>query len=312
MTDTTITETPWTWWARKLAGEKMGASEGTPHAGFYRWIRKNAYGGLKWAEPVAYWPLNEEELNCRIGDQDVSPQRGRDIWINVCNSPVDEQWYREVTEADPPQPEWRDGIPLQPTIGDNEPPEGVLKFEVLRDRIELKAKEAAKRLDGPPIANAAEASKIAIMADELAALWKEADEQRKTERKPHDNALKSIQVMWAPLLLQAETYRNLKFKLLTPWANKLEAERRGIIESAIAAGEEIPESAKKRAKITTRGRAMSLKPTRRAEIENYAECLKFFSESADMKAFVQDLANKAVRAGVTVPGCKLIEESQVV
>ena len=38
----------------------------------------------------------------------------------------------------------------------------------------------------------------------------------------------------------------------------------------------------------------------------------FFKENSDVRATIQDLANKAVRAGVTVPGAKLIEEQRTV
>jgi hypothetical protein len=40
--------------------------------------------------------------------------------------------------------------------------------------------------------------------------------------------------------------------------------------------------------------------------------LAFFAESPDIKTTVQDLANRAVRGGITVPGTKVVEEQQTV
>jgi hypothetical protein len=51
---------------------------------------------------------------------------------------------------------------------------------------------------------------------------------------------------------------------------------------------------------------------KRAEITDYAACLEFFKDSPDVKATVQDLANRAVRAGISVPGTKVIEEQTAV
>lgn len=286
-------------------------SEGTPYAGFYRWVKKDSYGGKKYATPVAYWPGENGELHCRVDDKDVTEQHGRDIWIHVCDDAVPEEWYRRVAEND--EPEWHDGIPLQPTIGDNEPPDNILKFEMLRDKIEAKSRIAAERLAGAPIADEAEAGRIGIMAEELADLWKEADEQRKAERKPHDEVLKAIQAKWAPVLLACEIYKNVKYKLLTPWLQKLEAEQKAAAAEAAAAGEP-PVSAERasRPRVGTRSRAISLKAQKSAIIVDFAACLEFFKDSADIQVTLQDLANKAVRAGITVPGVEVKEEQKAV
>ena len=57
---------------------------------------------------------------------------------------------------------------------------------------------------------------------------------------------------------------------------------------------------------------MSLKTLKRAEITEYDEVLKFFAQNPEVKELVQDLANRWVRTGQTVPGTKIIEEQQAV
>jgi len=57
---------------------------------------------------------------------------------------------------------------------------------------------------------------------------------------------------------------------------------------------------------------MTLKSFKSAEVVDYDACLAFFKDSQDVRNTVQDLANKAVRAGITVPGIKVIEEQRTV
>jgi hypothetical protein len=298
----------WLWWQHKLEGKDPPASEGTPYAGFYRAVRKASYGGTKYAIPVAYWPGENGEMHCREGFQDVSDERGQDIWVNVCNNPVPEDWYREVAENE--APEWRDGMATTAPRGDNRPPEDT-DFEFLKGVIEELAGSAKIYLERGPITEQTDADRISNHADKLSEYWKKAEEARKKERQPHDEALKEIQLKWTPLLLMAEAYKNLKFKLLTPWQlgqkKALEEEAR----AAVAAGETMPETTR-RPRAGTRGRAMTLKSFKSAEITDYEACLAFFKDSQDVRGTVQDLANKAVRAGIEVPGVKMTEEMRTV
>src|SRR5580765_1507936 len=166
----------WQWWTDKLAGIKVPASEGTPYAGFYRWVRKSTYGGTKWAIPIAYWPGENGELHCREGDKDVPEARGRDIWVNVHNNPVLEEWYREVAENE--EPEWPDGMATSPPKGDNRPPSEA-SFEWLQESIKDLSALATKRLEGEPITVQPEADRVSNLADQLSEFWKKADEARK-------------------------------------------------------------------------------------------------------------------------------------
>lgn len=298
----------WAWWTDKLAGLNPPASEGTPYAGFYRAVRKSTYGGTKWAIPIAYWPGENGELHCREGVKDVPEQRGRDIWVNVHNNPVPETWYRLVAEKG--EPAWPDGMAISPPMGDNKPPDET-SFNYLREKIEDAAQLATGYLAGPPITEQIQADLISNAADQLTELWKKADEARKAERKPHDDALKEIQIKWSPLLMMAEAYKNLKYKLLTPWQLSQQKAQEEEARAAVAAGEPVPEQPR-RPRAGTRGRAMTLKSFKSAKITDYELCLGFFKQSQDVRNTVQDLADKAVRAGITVPGAEMVEEKRTV
>jgi len=301
---------PWQWWRDQLSGASgpaLDMNESNPHAGFYRQPRKAYYGARKTYLPVAYWPGENGDLNCRIGDEDVTPEKGRDTWVSVGRHPVTEEAYRAVAERGEPWPDEHELVPM----GDNLPPEDN-SFEGLRDAIEPLADEASKRIKGPPVQNQNEADRLANLGDELSRLWKLADEQRKIEQKPHDQGLLAVREKWRPLLAAAEIYRDLKKKLVTPWLDKETARLKAEAEAAAAAGAPPQVSDTRRPRAGTRGRAMTLKSQKRAEIVDYAVCLDFFKDSPDVKATVQDLANRAVRSGVAVPGTRTIEESQAV
>lgn len=303
----------WNWWQDKLDGKQMEMNPSTPHAGFYRWPRRPAYGAAKTFLPVAYWPGDNGQLNCRIGDQNVPPEKGEEIWERVGDNPVTEEAYRTVAERNGKWPDEHELVPMSPTspmMGDNLPPDEDT-YEGLRDAIEPLASEALKRIEGPPIETQDEADQIGNLIDRLTKLWKKADDLRKGERREYDDALKAIQKKWTPVLAAAEAYRNLKYKLITPWLNRLTEAQKKQVEAAAAAGEPAAADAR-RPRVGTRGRAITLKSTKRAEIIDYDECRNFFREADEMKQLVQSLADRAVRSGATVPGTKVIEESQAV
>jgi hypothetical protein len=313
---------PWQWWADKLAGKPVQMNPGNPHAGFYRMPRKAFYGARKTFTPVAYWPSPNGRMNCRFGDDDVTPERGEEIWERVGNHPVSEQAYRDVAQFNKPWPDEHELVPMGDNLGpdvdwDAIAEQGYIEptnldlIGALKDRIDDLSRETKKRLDGPVIADQDEADRIANLSDALAQLHKIADGTRKAERKPHDEALKAIQLKWVDVLLKAETYKHLKYKLLTPWLTRLQEAQKKEAEAAAAAGEPAAVDAR-RPRAGTRGRAQTLKTFKRAEIEDYEMALSFFKESKDVKDLVQNLANSAVRAGITVPGTKVIEEQRTV
>src|SRR5215472_15801560 len=206
---------PWAYWQSRLEGIPLPMHPDDPQAGFYRIPRKEHYGARRTFTPVAYWPGENGQLNCRVGDTDVPPMTAMEIWTRVGNHPVTEEAYRAVAERGEPWPDEHELVPM----GDNLPPEDN-SFEGLRDAIEPLADEASKRIKGPPVQNQNEADRLANLGDELSRLWKLADEQRKIEQKPHDQGLLAVREKWRPLLAAAEIYRDLKKKLVTPWLDK--------------------------------------------------------------------------------------------
>jgi len=296
---------PWAYWQSRREGIPVQMHPDDPQAGFYRKPRKEYYGARRTFTPVAYY-WQDGALRCRVGDAEVPDQTALAIWIQVGNNDVSEEAYRAVAERGEPWPDEHELVPM----GDNLPPEDN-SFEGLTDAIEDLAREALERIEGPPIADQDEADRIANLADRLAELWKKAEDARKAERREYDEALKAIQQKWLPLLTKAESYKNLKYKLLTPWLQRLEAAQQQAAEAAAAAG--APTAAEpRRPRAGTRGRAQTLKVQKRAEIIDFDACLNFFKDSEDLRSTVQMLANRVVRTGMSVPGTKVIEEQKAV
>src|SRR5215831_2668622 len=137
---------PWYYWRQTRAGVDLSIHEGDPQPGFYRWPQKPEYGARKVFTPVAYWPATEkneetgviyEWIACRIGDDDVAPTRGAEIWHYVAKNAVSEEAYRGVAERGELWPDEPASVPMQqhPMMGHNLPPDD-LSFDYLKDEID--------------------------------------------------------------------------------------------------------------------------------------------------------------------------------
>ncbi|NIA72449.1 hypothetical protein HBA54_28070 [Pelagibius litoralis] len=118
------------------------------------------------------------------------------------------------------------------TIGGNNPPEP-LPFEAISQRIDGLYDEAKNWLDGDPVTSQEMADGLNLLIDMIRKAEKEADELRKAENKPYDDGKAEVQARYAPLIgktkaVKGKTVLALESakKALTPWLEKLEAEKR--------------------------------------------------------------------------------------
>ncbi|WP_299327581.1 hypothetical protein [Parasphingopyxis sp.] len=108
------------------------------------------------------------------------------------------------------------------TIGGNNPPEPIDGFKT---HIEDLLVEAQNFLDGSGVNSEAEADGVSRIIDELRTAKKDADAQRRAEKKPHDDAGKAVQAKWKPILERADMAVKVAKDAMAPWLKKLEAER---------------------------------------------------------------------------------------
>lgn len=92
--------------------------------------------------------------------------------------------------------------------------------------------EARNYLDGEPIANETQAEAVSSLLNRLRRVSKDADEARKAEKKPHDDAAKAVQAKWTPIIGKADLAVTTAKQALAPWLLKIEEDQRREAEVA--------------------------------------------------------------------------------
>lgn len=227
--------------------------------------------------------------------------------------------------------------------GHNAPP----PIEAHKMHIEELFEEAKGFLDGEPIANQDQADAIGKLLGMLREARKGADEQRATEKRPHDEAGKAVQAAWKPLIDLTATAESVAKKALAPWLEARETEARAAAEAARREADEKAAAARaaqqaaatddlaarhaadEAAKIADRankaanraekakpmaaghGRAVSLRSVWSATLADPVAALRYYKtqQADELKAWLQDQADRDVRAGTRViPGFTITEE----
>ena len=226
--------------------------------------------------------------------------------------------------------------PSRRGIGDNNPPEP-MPFEAASSRVDDLYTEAQGWLDGEPVTTQGQADALAGLIQMLREAHKTADDARKAEKKPFDDAIKAIQARYKPVLDKASSASDVAKKALSPWLAKIEAEKRAEAERKrleaekaqqaardaaekarkaydLAAAEEAQrladqaqaadriarsaENAKARSKGGA-GRAIGLKTTYHPNVTDYSELARHVwrTDAEAMKDWLLEYAQKQFRAG---------------
>lgn len=283
-------------WRRRLAGEELPIHDGEYQAGFYR--MKDRTGN---SHPVAYWFAKDGTIRCRIGTKDVNEQTAAERWMWASKSPITHEIYKAVVGG-APWPDQHEAV----SKSNNAPPDDSL--EGLTAAIDDLAREADALIKKGAAATQDDADRASDLANRLGEFWNKADNARKAEKKPHDDAAKAVQEKWIPVLTAAEIYKRIKLVVVTPFLTKKQADERKAREDAAKAGAPLPEPVRSTTKAGTRGRSVALRTIKQVEITDRAALLAYFAEGDDMTRYLQDRAEKAVRAGVNPPGVKVVEQ----
>lgn len=303
-----MSENNWDFWKRRLAGEVLAIDANEPQTGFYRERR-----GETWVT-VAYWYENGT-LRCQIDSKDVGEDRAIERWPYASKHPIPFGWFETVRKGGP-WPDLHEAVTADRRNSNNAPDDN--SFEGLQDRIGDLARDAEKLIAAGAAKSQEEADRAADLANRLGALWTQADKQRAAEKKPHDDEAKKVQEKWRPVLSLAAIYTRVKEVVHTPFLieqdrkrKEAQAQAQREAEEAAKAGREPPPpppAATKPVKAGAGGRrSIALRTQKDVVIEDRAAVLAYFAEGELMTAFLQASAERAVRAGVTVPGTKVIE-----
>jgi hypothetical protein len=122
--------------------------------------------------------------------------------------------------------------------GHNNPPEAT-PYEAVRVHIEDLWSEAVNWCDGQKIENQPQADAVAKLIEDFRLAHAAAEDARREENKPHDEAKAAVQAKYAPLTADTKAITGKTVKAmaalkatLTPWLLKLDAEKRAAEEAA--------------------------------------------------------------------------------
>lgn len=235
-------------------------------------------------------------------------------------------------------------------IGGNNPPEPT-PFDKAEGEIMGLFDEAKNWLDGTGVNSQDEADGVSKLLDMIRKAKKAADEARVEEKRPHDEAAKEVQEKYKPLLTRCDLASDACKKALSPWLEKLEAEKRARAEAARKEAEEKARAAQeairaaeltdlaarekaealiqeaKQAETTAKRaendkahakggvRAVTLRTTYKPVLKDAREAARHYwtARRAELEAFFLSLAEKDVRAGQQdIPGFDIIVEKVAV
>lgn len=299
------------YWRRVLNGERVPILEDDPQQGFYR-LRK--YKNGPWL-PVAIWieqpkdedgnPDGDERVITKLESTIVDPDT---VWLSCARHTVTYEDYTARIKTG----EWPNEAPSP--IGHNQGDE-----QSLADLIKDETERAAAWLEGRKILTQADADKAGNWVDQIAALGKKAENERKFKKQPHWDAGLRVDAEYKPLTAAAsQAVTNLK-RALSPYLQAREAEKRKEADRAAKKAREAAEASNEPVEAApppatkvkaggAAGRSVSLRSFVSADITDYRAALKHFANHDDVKTVIQKLANAAAKAGVEVPGTKIKKE----
>lgn len=196
--------------------------------------------------------------------------------------------------------------------------------------------EAKAWLDGKAVESPEEAAGLETLLDMARKAAKAADDARTVEKKPHLDAGKAVDAKWKPLTDSATRIADLCKRVLTPWRERVEAERRaeaariaaeaeeqrqreveasriaaqsGSLEDRERADQEAAAAQQAERAAKSAGRAAEtktgLRTVPRAEITDFAAAARFYwkPEHDRFEALVLEFAQRDARAGKRdIPG----------
>lgn len=308
----------------------LGVSESDPQPGFYR-KRAGKDGAFV---TVAIWE-HEGGMVALAGEQAADPYA---IWTFACRCPMSEGTYHAVNGGMP----WPNEPP--PAIGHNsvtsDDPHDQLKEEYLGEA------EQAEAFLKEPVTTKDQADRAAIWSKRLATIAKKATDLHKVEKQPHLDAGRAVDDKWRDLKEGADALSKRLKRHMDAYLqeqDRLEQERqrkareeadrirREAEEAAKAARQSDNEYEQAKAERLAReaaeaereaqarnaaagrtGAKVALRTFVTARVTDYQAASKALLDAnhRDLKDCIDQLANRAVKAGVELAGVERIEEKR--
>jgi hypothetical protein len=299
----------WHWWQQALDSPKeigkadhLLVSVDAPEQGFFK-MRFNAT--KPWL-PVAIW---KDEDGKWVALRSGISVDAMETWNYCCRHPITAEAYEQALAGGG----WADDDPtvasmMGHNVGDD--------LAVLADQIENAKVGAEVYRDIQSEEEAAKAQSLRSRMNELAG---QADKIREGLKKPHLEAGKAVDAQYMPLVKEAKAVADQlrryieSFKTAQLLARRLEERQRE--EAARQSGEEAAPPPLPPADTTIKGnygRAATVGTELVVtKITDDLALFHFLRGNPDLNQFLLTMAQKAVRAGMTVPGIETEERARI-
>lgn len=324
----------WSFWQKALKGDFGPMSEGQPEQGYYR----TRFKGGQW-EPVAiYYPEGSDQIVAYRSGREVDPG---EAWNFCRTNPITFEAYTRAMDG-----HGFDDEPALATIGDNSGSDD--PFDQISQEL-AGEKEMAETFLKSEVKTQADADKAGIWSKRLSDLAKRADGFRVDEKEPHLTASKAVDDKWRGPVGEAKDLSVALKRHIEPFliAKKREEEARArkAAEEAAALRRQAEEEARaaqqanvdtqeaerrrsellrqaqeadraaefKNAQAGRTGAKVSIRTEKRARVTDYHAAAKAMLDMnhADLKSTIDQLAQRAVKAGVTLAGVEVDEIEKV-
>lgn len=310
------------YWKTALAGTFGPVHDGECGLGF--WRKRVSRGGA--FVPVATW-AQDGKVIALVDGKEADPA---EVWTYICRYPVTEAAYRQRVDSG----RWpdedaavADSLAHSP---ENEPKDDAT---LLRDQI---VSALAGVGDYSKVADDEAAAKAQSLRSRLLELSGSADKKREALVRPHLDAQKAVNDLWQPLVKTAKAGADSLKAAISAFETEQkrkrdaeEAERQRLARQAAqeaekarlaaeAAGQPAPEPpppaptpepvpAPQTQVRGAYGRAASKKIVKKARVVDFAAATAAMVTHPELRALVEKLAQRAVDAGVMVPGVEFEE-----
>jgi hypothetical protein len=292
---------PYDWYWAALDGKNPPLRPQQPECGFFRKPSKDKRTRERIWIPVAVY-FDGPDLVAIEGDRTITDfDEIVDLFGWCIKHPVPEDHWRAVVENGE---KWPDELPAREVDFSNlpsDPLESIL-IELQGEKAELEAflKDGIKRQD--------EADRAANWKSRIVEIGKRAEEMRKAEKKPHDEAAAAVQKRFKPALELTDELKCTIDAAMTPYLRekaRREAEERAQLA---AEGQDAPKP--KSTKAGTIGRTVALTTVKTGKVVNAEEFSLYLVRMLhpDMSELLDKLANRIARAGATAPGVEILTD----
>lgn len=303
------------YWRARLAGQDIPLPD-EPAPGRYRIPARRTDGvGYRPAKstPVAIWRNLNGRLVAQVRRHSIVDET--EEWHEFVSSSwprcmaVPEEQYANVAFRDGSWPDESDAV----TRSNQAPPDDTL--EAITERIADLAREAQRLIDKGAAQTKDEADQASDLANLLGKLEKRADELHEKEKEPHLIAGREVDDRWRAPRSNAKTTKDrLKAAVVTPFLVALKKEQDEAEFQRLLSGDtkELHPAEKPKATAGSRGRPVSLRPQKRAAIEDQDALYQACREHPKVKAALQEIADAAARSGTALPGTKIVTEDKAI